>query len=918
MAGMSDAEVGLGPASAGGLSDADVGLGPGQPPGRKAGLPESIATGAEHGLTFGFAPALHGLSEASGVPETAPGMGPYDLSVMGIPVRPLMGAGRMLADWAMGHPDPKVMESYERGRKAVLERERLANEQHPYAYLGGMLAGSLGTPGLGLARGASALGRMGYGSAAGAAGAGLYGLGESVSQEKSLGEAAKTIGTDIGLGTVLGGAGSAALEAARPVASRVVNAIRGIHDPEAEASRRVVSTLANDWTQHGPSLTQEEIAAAHAAGTPMALVDTGGERTRALLRSAANTSPEARQAATEMTAERFREQAPRVSRFIQDMTGGGNLAADTTALQEAARRANRPAYRAAYDAGDRPIWSDELERLTASPIVSGALRGAENKWKAWQVVDGFGATNPPVRVTPDGLFEKTGGRGIPTYPNLQFWDYAARDIADKAAAARRAGQTQRAALYGNTERQLKTELDRLVPEYQGARRGAAGFFGAGDALEAGAQFVAARSNMDMGEAAAALGRMTGPERQLFARGYATELAQRIANSGDSRNVLNSVFLNNAPARARTEMALGPQNARQLEALLRAESVIDRARTALGNSTTSRQLAEMGMAGGAEMLLEQDFNPAHVFTAAMLPVLARRGAQVIDQRVARRVGEMLASNDPAVLARGMQIVTRNPRVFEALREVTGAGARVGAEAIEERIQGREQGGHVGVLRQHGGRVNAANINQEPTDGQKRAGNYAKDHVSIHGLDITIENAKGHERRGVDKDGKPWSVSMPCHYGYFKRTEGKDGDHVDVYLGHHLKSPKVFVIDQKNAETGRFDEHKTFLGFASEQQVRACYAKAFSDGKAHKRLGHIEEMTVAQFKHWLANGDTTKPIKDGEDKKLPHSSVAYVARSPHRDKRCSLCSMFVTEGPHCTLVQDPIEAGAYCRRFVRKKD
>jgi hypothetical protein len=236
---------------------------------------------------------------------------------------------------------------------------------------------------------------------------------------------------------------------------------------------------------------------------------------------------------------------------------------------------------------------------------------------------------------------------------------------------------------------------------------------------------------------------------------------------------------------------------------------------------------------------------------------------------------------------------------------------------ENEQGFRRGGHVVPLRQHGGRVNAENIEKNPTEGQKTANNYAKDHVHIFGLDLTIENAKGHERSGIDKDGKKWSVRMPCAYGYIKGTEGKDRDHVDVYLGTHLKSPKAFVIDQKNAETGRFDEHKTFLCFASEVQVRTCYAKAFSDGKAHLRLGHIEEMTVEQFKHWLENGDTTKPIKNGEDKKLPHSSVGYVATSPHAGKYCGVCSMFVTDGPHCTLVADPVRAAGYCKRFFKGK-
>lgn len=156
--------------------------------------------------------------------------------------------------------------------------------------------------------------------------------------------------------------------------------------------------------------------------------------------------------------------------------------------------------------------------------------------------------------------------------------------------------------------------------------------------------------------------------------------------------------------------------------------------------------------------------------------------------------------------------------------------------------------------------AALAHSDPTEAQKRAGNYRHGHVKAHGLDVTIENARGSFRRGVDKStGKPWQVRMGHHYGYIKRTEGADGDHVDVYLGPHLKSPNVFVIDQKDAETGRFDEHKAFMGFASKQQVENAYHKAFSDGRSADRLGHITKMTADDFRKWLRDGDQTKPIK-----------------------------------------------------------
>ena len=162
------------------------------------------------------------------------------------------------------------------------------------------------------------------------------------------------------------------------------------------------------------------------------------------------------------------------------------------------------------------------------------------------------------------------------------------------------------------------------------------------------------------------------------------------------------------------------------------------------------------------------------------------------------------------------------------------------------------------RANGGRVDATNIERNPTEAQKEAGNYAKDHVRIWGMDFTIENAKGSYRRGVDRGGKPWSVKMPCAYGYIKGTEGADGDHVDIYLGPHSKSPKVWVVDQVGAETKKFDEHKAFLGFASLDGVKRTYRAAFSDGKGDDRIGAIVEMPIETFKTWLAEYDTTKPM------------------------------------------------------------
>ncbi len=150
---------------------------------------------------------------------------------------------------------------------------------------------------------------------------------------------------------------------------------------------------------------------------------------------------------------------------------------------------------------------------------------------------------------------------------------------------------------------------------------------------------------------------------------------------------------------------------------------------------------------------------------------------------------------------------------------------------------------------GGRV-------EPTDAQKEAGNYRKDHVRVQGLDIAIENAKGSERTGVSKDGHRWSVTMPADYGYIKGTEGADGDHVDCYVGPRPFASTVYVVDQIDLGTGRFDEHKCMIGFPSQHAAEKAYEHGFSDGKGHARMGKVTPMQMEPFKRWVRSEATLK--------------------------------------------------------------
>ncbi len=148
----------------------------------------------------------------------------------------------------------------------------------------------------------------------------------------------------------------------------------------------------------------------------------------------------------------------------------------------------------------------------------------------------------------------------------------------------------------------------------------------------------------------------------------------------------------------------------------------------------------------------------------------------------------------------------------------------------------------------------NSTPEPTEAQKKAGNYKKGHVSIGGLDVSIENPKGSTRSGIGPDGNKWSVEMQNHYGYVKRTEGADGDHVDVFIGDNADSDKVFIVDQVNAD-GSFDEHKVMLGFDSKEAAVAGYKSNYEKGW---KVGPVSELSLSGFSQWLKEGDTKKPF------------------------------------------------------------
>lgn len=169
---------------------------------------------------------------------------------------------------------------------------------------------------------------------------------------------------------------------------------------------------------------------------------------------------------------------------------------------------------------------------------------------------------------------------------------------------------------------------------------------------------------------------------------------------------------------------------------------------------------------------------------------------------------------------------------------------------------------------------AETETEPTEAQKKAGNYKKGHLSFGGYDYTVETPKGVTRSGKDEQGKPWSVTMHDTYGYILGKIGVDGDHIDMFINDAADldtfDGNVYVVDQVNPETGEFDEHKVMYGYPSEEAATEAYLANYSKG--WKGLGKVTSVTKATFDKWLESSDRkTKPFAD----------YAMIKKGSHQD-------------------------------------
>lgn len=121
---------------------------------------------------------------------------------------------------------------------------------------------------------------------------------------------------------------------------------------------------------------------------------------------------------------------------------------------------------------------------------------------------------------------------------------------------------------------------------------------------------------------------------------------------------------------------------------------------------------------------------------------------------------------------------------------------------------------------------------------------KKRVLFQGMRISVDRPKGFTMQGKDKEGKPWTRVYKVDYGFLPRTQGGDGEGVDVFLGPNAAAKEAYWIVQKK-DDGSFDEYKVLLGYDSKGAAKASYL----DHVPKRFLHSIVSMSVSMMKAML---------------------------------------------------------------------
>jgi len=461
-----------------------------------------------------------------------------------------------------------------------------------------------------------------------------------------------------GFGAVAGAAAPAIVNGAARLAQPVVDAARNSFGPAAQQAANRVGTALRTG-----NLPEADVQARLAQlGPDAALVDTMGTRGQALARASANVSPDARSTMETFSNARMANQPQRVVSSLETAAGlpqGNRLTVE--GLQEAANRRTAPEIGRAYDEAralgyDLPL--EDFQEIIGSPMgrraFAEASRAVQNRMAA-------------------------GNEGAAS--NLGLLDAMKRRLDSMGQVAARAGDNDTAAQATSLARTLRQQTDAALggPEYSNARALREQAYRTEEAYQTGADLARPRIDLDAPARARGGPRMQGPVRPEVGQGYAAEMAEAILNRRGTADSLNRLY---APMQQEAMDAALQGNAAGVRRQLETERVFgDTHRALTGNSTTARQLAEMGAVGvaGAGLGYAGGLDPTQAGVAGVAAALARKGGAAVvnkvrsgnEERVAQEIARILIARGVPTTPQSVSVALSDPRRSQEIARMLAA-------------------------------------------------------------------------------------------------------------------------------------------------------------------------------------------------------------------------------------------------------
>jgi len=549
-------------------------------------------------------------------------------------------------------------ETYDEMReKLSADREQLAKDNPTTATLGNITGAIAGTaPMISAAPAAFGVGsgplipRMLASGASGGA------LGATDAAVKSGGDVEATLKGGVYGG--IGGAAGPAIGAGLSKGGRYIkDGVKSLVNPQATAKAKIAQAMQMD----DAVISSSDEAIARQNGQTLMNVDRGGEKTRALARAASNVDPDARATMQRVTNDRFVGQSDRAVDAVKRVAGGE---VDDIALQKQissrARMTNSANYKKAYEfnfGNNHPVELDSIVQRVPATAIRNAMKVAK--------ADG----RPFGQQLIASIDDATGTVTFARKPSFQELDYIQRGLRGAIDKEFKSGAGEVGTAYKSLHKELLNIMDNVNPHYKQARAGAAAAFGVDDAVDAGKVFAkATRNTPEMSEA---IKKMSPEELKAFKTGFASEIIDKIKSTNDRSNVIRSVF-QSPEMRAKMTMAFGKAKADELEAFVRIEGVMDQLRGAMGNSTTARQLIELGLVGGGNAtaglygLTTGDYRASAIAGGL---TAARYGKGKADERTMMAIAKLLTSTDKNAITRVAANASMSGKYMNALRTFT---------------------------------------------------------------------------------------------------------------------------------------------------------------------------------------------------------------------------------------------------------